>query len=389
MTVPPTLPVLPGLAWSRHKKPGFSTRVASHVSGREVRVALMGSPLYEFEAVYSGLASSAVAALAGLGSTSLQSLMGFFLQLLGQAGTFLYTDPDDNTAAGQFVATGDGATLSFIMSRTLGGFNEPVAWVGNVGNVYVNGVAQAPASWVFTAPNSIGFYTAPRTGVAITADFSYAFRCRFLDDQMDFEEFMASLWKLDSMKFRSVKANTMPAPPPPWYNQYAIGGTIPALFADPTTEGGSNHYLFNGTTYSSFAAWLTAVGGTFSRPSSKYVTNSAGLLSSVATNTLPFDYSPTSIGTSNGLLLEGAGTNLASYSGSLSNSYWLSGASSFGTTSVASTGITAPDGTASATQLTFTNTGSGSDIGPGIPVTVGQAYTFSIWLYGMPGQTMH
>ena len=58
MTTPPSLPTLAGLTWSRHKKPGFSTRVASHVSGREVRVALMSYPLYEFEAVYSGLASS-------------------------------------------------------------------------------------------------------------------------------------------------------------------------------------------------------------------------------------------------------------------------------------------------------------------------------------------
>ena len=58
MTTPPSLPTLAGLAWSRHKKPGFSTRVASHVSGREVRVALMSYPLYEFEAVYNGLASN-------------------------------------------------------------------------------------------------------------------------------------------------------------------------------------------------------------------------------------------------------------------------------------------------------------------------------------------
>ncbi len=59
MTTPPSLPSLAGLSWSRHKKPGFSTRVASHASGREVRVALMSYPLYEFEAVYDGLASSA------------------------------------------------------------------------------------------------------------------------------------------------------------------------------------------------------------------------------------------------------------------------------------------------------------------------------------------
>jgi hypothetical protein len=205
MTIPPSLPMLAGLAWSRHKKPGFSTRVASHVSGREVRVALMSYPLYEFEAVYNGLASSATAAFAGLGSSSLQSLMGFFLQLQGQFGTFLYADPDDNTATGQAFATGDGSTTSFTIGRSLGGFLEPVGWVTSIANVYLNGTAQSSASYSLTTPNTLVFTSAPGNGVTISADFSYTFQCRFLDDQMDFEEFMSNLWKLDSMKFRSVK----------------------------------------------------------------------------------------------------------------------------------------------------------------------------------------
>jgi hypothetical protein len=205
MTTPPSLPSLAGLSWSRHKKPGFSTRVASHVSGREVRVALMSYPLYEFEAVYSGLASSATAAFAGLGSSSLQSLMGFFLQLQGQFGTFLYADPDDNSVTGQAFATGDGSTTSFTMMRSLGGFLEPVGWVTAIANVYLNGTVQSSSSYSLTAPNSLVFTSAPASGATVSADFSYAFNCRFLDDQMDFEEFMASLWRLESMKFRSVK----------------------------------------------------------------------------------------------------------------------------------------------------------------------------------------
>ncbi len=205
MTTPPSLPSLAGLAWSRHKKPGFSTRVAAHVSGREVRVALMSYPLYEFEAVYNGLASSATAGFAGLGASSLQSLMGFFLQLQGQFGTFLYTDPDDNTVTGQAFATGDGSTTSFTMERSLGGFLEPVGWVTSIANVYLNGAAQSGSAYSLTTPNTLTFATAPGSGVVVSADFSYAFNCRFLDDQMDFEEFMSNLWKLDSMKFRSVK----------------------------------------------------------------------------------------------------------------------------------------------------------------------------------------
>jgi uncharacterized protein (TIGR02217 family) len=204
MTTPPSLPSLAGLSWSRHKKPGFSTRVASHVSGREVRVALMSYPLYEFEAVYNGLASSATPSFTGLGAASLQSLMGFFLQLQGQFGTFLYTDPDDTTVTGQAFATGDGTTTAFTIERSLGGFLEPVGWVTTLSKVYLNGVPQA-SGYMLTAPNILTFTSAPGSGVIVSADFAYAFNCRFLDDQMDFEEFMSNLWKLDSMKFRSVK----------------------------------------------------------------------------------------------------------------------------------------------------------------------------------------
>lgn len=205
MATPPTLPTLPGLTWSRHKKPGFNTRVASHASGREVRVPLMANPLWEFEAKYSGLTSSA-ALFAGLGASSLQTLMGFFLQLQGQFGTFLYVDPDDNTITGQFLGNGDGSTKNFQFVRALGGFVEPVGWVTAINTVYLNGGVQPGGNYSLTAPNTLTFVTAPSGGFAITADFTFAFNCRFLDDQMDFEEFMANLWKLDSMKFRSVKS---------------------------------------------------------------------------------------------------------------------------------------------------------------------------------------
>lgn len=208
MSAPPVLPSLPGLAWSRHKKPGFSTRVAQHVSGREVRVALMAYPLYEFELSYDGLtsASQPIAAQSGLGASSLQSLMGFFLQMQGQFATFLYMDPDDNAVADQFIADGDGVTTAFVMGRTLGGWNEPVGWVTSIANVYFSGTVQSPSAYSLTTPNALTFAAAPGAGVAITADFSYAFQCRFLEDDLDFEEFMASLWKPDGVKFRSVKA---------------------------------------------------------------------------------------------------------------------------------------------------------------------------------------
>ena len=207
VTTPPTFPSLIGQGWSVHKRPTFSTRVANHVSGREVRQSLFADTLYEFEVTFDGLSSNAT--MPGLGDNSLQTLMGFYLQAQGQFGTFLYTDPTDNAVVGQGIATGDGTTTSFAFVRSLGGFTEPVGWVAAVENVYFNGIVQAASSYSVTAPNgfnnTLAFAAAPAPGTAITADFSYAFVCRFLDDQNDFEEFANGLWQVESLKFRSVK----------------------------------------------------------------------------------------------------------------------------------------------------------------------------------------
>jgi uncharacterized protein (TIGR02217 family) len=202
MTTPPSFPSLPGLAWSSHKKPITSTRVAMHVSGREVRVGLYAVALYEFEVMFDGLASSAQ--FPGLGVNSLQTLMGFFLQCQGQLNTFLFTDPTDSILVGQDIGIGDGATQAFVMSRTLGGWNEPVGWVTALTNVYLNGVVQA-SGVSLVAPNTLQFVTAPGSGVAITADFTFAFVCRLLADQYDFEQSMKNWWALKSLTFRSVK----------------------------------------------------------------------------------------------------------------------------------------------------------------------------------------
>ena len=58
MATPPSFPTLAGLGWSVHKKPVFSTVVASHVSGREVRDALYQNPIWQFELTFDALSSS-------------------------------------------------------------------------------------------------------------------------------------------------------------------------------------------------------------------------------------------------------------------------------------------------------------------------------------------
>lgn len=203
MTVPPSFPILPGQGWSVHKKPSYSTRVASHVSGREVRAPFYSNTLYEFELTFDGLASNA--ARPGLFTNSLQSLMGLYLQVQGQYGTFLYTDPTDNTQATSISAvpaTGDGTNKIFALQRTLGGVTEPVSWITGTPVVLDNGAA---AGAFTVSGNTIVFTTAPLAGHTIAATCTFAFNCRFLDDQADFENFMNNLWMVSSLKFRSVK----------------------------------------------------------------------------------------------------------------------------------------------------------------------------------------
>ena len=108
---PPLFPALPGQGWSVHKKPTFSTRVASHTSGREVRASLFARALYEFELTFDGLDSSG--GFPGLQSQSLQTLMGFFLTAQGQLNSFLYADPSDSAVTAQNIGTGNGSTTVF------------------------------------------------------------------------------------------------------------------------------------------------------------------------------------------------------------------------------------------------------------------------------------
>ena len=205
MTTPPVFPTLPGISWSVRKKPVFSTRIAPHVSGREVRLGMYSSPIWEFEVAFDGLDSSAAGSYPGLGSQSLQSLMGFFLQVYGQYQTFLWIDPTDSVATGQVIGVGDGATTFFSIVRTLGGFVEPVGWVTTLNHVYLNGALQS-SGFSLVAPNKLSFSSAPGSSVVVSADFVYAFQCRFAADEQDFEQSMQHLWEARGLKFRSVRS---------------------------------------------------------------------------------------------------------------------------------------------------------------------------------------
>lgn len=216
----PVFPALAGQGWSVHKSPNFSTLIADHVSGREVRAQLWQNPRWDFELVFNALDGTTTGQYGGLGASSLQTLMGFFLQAGGSAQNFLLYDATDYTVTNQAFGSGDGTTTAFQLLRTIGGFSESIfSPVTTTTTLYFPGGATASAvapvikkagSVVSPSAYSISnglvtFTTAPASGAALQWTGFYGFLCRFADDKLDFEQFMANLWKADSVKLKSVR----------------------------------------------------------------------------------------------------------------------------------------------------------------------------------------
>jgi uncharacterized protein (TIGR02217 family) len=201
-------PALPGLAWNVTKAPIFQTRIQRAVSGRELRALDYPYPLWQFTLGFEFLRDDRQA-----GINELNRLVGFFLLCQGAYGTFLYQDPGDNQVSGQSLGTGDSSTAAWQLQRTLGdpslpggGFSEPVLAPNLVSAIAFNGVTQPPASYtVDPATGIVLFSSPPPYGAAITADFTYYFRCRFSDDSCDFSNFMLQLWEAKKVSFISVR----------------------------------------------------------------------------------------------------------------------------------------------------------------------------------------
>ena len=197
-------PLSAGLTWSVHVAPKFKTRVADHVSGREIRTAWQQYALYDFTLTFDFLR--------GDSTQEIQTLQGFFMARQGQYDTFLLDlgAVTQNTADSHVTmgaqGTGDGVTTIFTLMRAVGEAAEPVGYVfgADLSAVYVAGTLQDPASYSFSSPNTLTFNTAPASGSQITASFRYYFVCRFAADTQDFEEFMANLWTLHELKLVTV-----------------------------------------------------------------------------------------------------------------------------------------------------------------------------------------
>jgi hypothetical protein len=139
-------PALRGQSYPVKKTAQFNTAVRQLTSGRESATAFMQRPWWTFELAFDYLPDRTPGSS---GYTDYRTLQGFFLQLQGRFGSFLFHDPDDYQVVGGAIATADGVTLQWPFARSFGGFSEPV------GQIDLSTLAIFAASAVDTATSAI------------------------------------------------------------------------------------------------------------------------------------------------------------------------------------------------------------------------------------------
>jgi uncharacterized protein (TIGR02217 family) len=193
---------LPGLSvTSPIVAPRFNTKAQGAVSGRETRAAFMQYPLWDITVGYEFLRTSVVL-------PELNTLVGFFGARKGSWDSFLILLPEDNACTDMAFATGDGVTRVFQLTRSRGAggfaFSEPVMNVLALTNIKAAGSVVSGATYSIGSTGLVTFITAPANGALLTWTGSYYFRCRFLQDTVEFARFMSNLW--DAKKVQMVGA---------------------------------------------------------------------------------------------------------------------------------------------------------------------------------------
>lgn len=195
-------PSMPGLKWGTVKSPMWATGIQKTASGRELRAAFYSFPRYKISLGYEVLRSGALA--------ELQAMVGFFNARKGSFESFLYLDPEDNAVVNQQFGVGVAGQTQYQLVRAYGGYVEPVqapqlvVHGGTAPVVMINGVVQT-TGFAVAESGVVTFATAPAAGAVLSWSGSYYWRCRFMQDSVDFERFLYQLWALKKIELITLK----------------------------------------------------------------------------------------------------------------------------------------------------------------------------------------
>lgn len=184
---------LVGMGWPTRTQL-YSVIVAKSESGREVRLSNYTQSYYSWSIPFGYLNCNPNVAVADWAT-----LLGFYDQMLGQYGPFLYDDPvDDDTS--QFVnpatptpsqiGTGDGVTTTFQLARTFGGSSKLIYYVNSTNRaprIYINGTLD-PSGYTISSTGLVTFGSAPSSGAVVAWDGQFFWLVRFANDAIETEQ---------------------------------------------------------------------------------------------------------------------------------------------------------------------------------------------------------
>lgn len=105
------MPEWAGLGLKITREPFTEVNVLTSLSGRELRSTWQTQPRYRYKI-------SVDFARANAATMEFQQLVNFFARMFGRYDSFLFTDPDDNTATLQCFGIGDASTTIFQLQRS-------------------------------------------------------------------------------------------------------------------------------------------------------------------------------------------------------------------------------------------------------------------------------
>ena len=126
-------------------------------------------------------------------------LMGFVALLKGNYEPFLWLDPEDYEEKGVQLPMVTPGVYQAVMR--IGGYTEPVDYIENV-TVYIDGTKQS--SGYSVTNGTVKFSTPPSANSKVTADYTYYWKVRFAQDEMEIQNIFVNL--NDSKNFKMVSA---------------------------------------------------------------------------------------------------------------------------------------------------------------------------------------
>lgn len=126
-------------------------------------------------------------------------LMGFVALLKGNYEPFLWLDPEDYEEKGVQLPMVSPGVYQAVMR--IGGYTEPVDYIENV-TVYIDGTKQS--SGYSVTNGTVKFSTPPSANSKVTADYTYYWKVRFTQDEMEIQNIFVNL--NDSKTFKMVSA---------------------------------------------------------------------------------------------------------------------------------------------------------------------------------------